>query len=130
VILMDTDICIELLRGNRLILEKRRTCFDEVAVAFMTAAELFYGAEKSKKRIENLSLVERFLLSVRVMHTDSDVALKFGQLKARLTQDGLMLPDADLLIAATAIGRDAILITGNVKHFQRISELKIDNWLK
>ena len=129
-ILIDTDICIELLRGNRQILEKRLACGTEVAVAFMTAAELFYGAEKSQKSKENLGLVERFLLSVRVLHTDSDVARKFGQLKAGLALEGFMLPDADLLIAATALARDATLITGNVKHFQRVGELKTDNWLK
>ena len=129
-ILIDTDICIELLRGNRQILEKRLACSAEIAVAFMTVAELFYGAEKSQKRKENLGLVDRFLLSVRIMHTDSDIARKFGQLKAGFAQDGRMLPDADLLIAATALARDAILVTGNVKHFQRIGELKIDNWLK
>ena len=71
-ILIDTDICIELLRGNRHILEKRLACSAEIAVAFMTVAELFYGAEKSLKRKENLGLVDRFLLSVRVMHTDEE----------------------------------------------------------
>jgi len=129
VILMDTDICIELLRGNRLILEKRRECSREVAVSFMTAAELFYGAEKSRKRQDNLALVERFLLSVRVVHTDGDIARRFGEIKARLSQAGSIIADADMLIAATALSRSAMLITGNVRHFQRIGGLTIDNWI-
>lgn len=128
-IFLDTDMCIELLRGNRHILEKGRECGDEVAVAFMTAAELFYGAEKSRHRRDNLTLVERFLLSVRVLHTDSDIARRFGQIKAHLSRAGTVLADADMLIAATALSRDAMLVTGNLRHFQRIDGLKIDNWL-
>lgn len=128
-IIIDTDVCIELLRGNRQILEKRQTCGDEVGVAFMTAAELFYGAEKSQKRQANGALVERFLLSVRVVHTNSDIVHRFGQLKARLSQAAIMLADADMLIAAIALSMDAMLITGNVRHFQRIGELTIENWI-
>ena len=128
-IIIDTDVCIELLRGNRQILEKRQMCGDEVVVAFMTAAELFYGAEKSQKRQSNRALVERFLLSVRVVHTDSDIVQRFGRLKARLSQAASMLSDADMFIAATALSMDAMLITGNVRHFQRINELKIENWI-
>jgi tRNA(fMet)-specific endonuclease VapC len=129
VIIADTDVCIELLRGNRRIIEKRQACGDEIAVSFMTAAELFYGAEKSQKRQANSALVERFLLSVRVVHTNSDIVQMFGQLKARLSQAAIMLPDADMLIAATVLSMDATLITGNVRHFQRITGLKIENWI-
>jgi len=129
VIIADTDVCIELLRGNRRIIEKRQAYADEIAVSFMTAAELFYGAEKSQKRQANCDLVERFLLSVRVVHTSADIARRFGQLKALLSQSGIQLPDADLLIAATVLSVDATLITGNMRHFQRIAGLKIENWI-
>ena len=48
-ILMDTDICIELLRGNVNVIEKRLDHDEKVAISFMTVAELFYGAEKSNR---------------------------------------------------------------------------------
>ena len=48
--LMDTDVCVELLRGNKRVIEHRRKVTDEVAISFMTMGELFYGAEMSRDR--------------------------------------------------------------------------------
>jgi len=47
-ILLDTDICIEILLGNKLVIEKRLRCDERIAICFMTVGELFYGAERSK----------------------------------------------------------------------------------
>jgi tRNA(fMet)-specific endonuclease VapC len=77
VILLDTDICIELLRGNRKVIEKRRDYDEKVAVSFMTVAELFYGAEKSENKTENTNLIEEFLLTIEIIHSDLDILSKF-----------------------------------------------------
>lgn len=103
VILLDTDICVALLRGHRPVLDHRLATADEVAVAFMTAAELFYGAEKSARPLQNRTLVEEFLLTLPVLHTDLAILRRFGALKADIDRSGLPLPDADILIAATAL---------------------------
>ena len=55
----------------------------------MTAGELFYGAEKSANPRKNLTLVERFVWSVAVLHTDAATLRRFGALKAALERDGL-----------------------------------------
>jgi predicted nucleic acid-binding protein len=130
VILLDTDICIELLRGNRKVIEKRRDNDEKVAVSFMTVAELFYGAEKSDNKNENTNLIEEFLLTIEIIHSDLDILTKFGELKATLGKAGNILADADIFICATAIVRCSMLITGNVNHFRRIEELRIENWLR
>jgi tRNA(fMet)-specific endonuclease VapC len=128
-ILIDTDICIELLRGNKSVLEERQKCDDMVAISFMTVGELYYGAERSSNRIKNINIVEQFIISVQVLNTDIEILKKFGELKAKLYNKNVLLPDADILIASTAIAKCTKLITGNSKHFYRFDNLVLENWI-
>jgi tRNA(fMet)-specific endonuclease VapC len=130
VILLDTDICIELLRGNFNVIERRQGYDEKVAISFMTVAELFYGAEKSNNKNKNANLIMEFLLTVVIIHSDLEILIKFGKLKALLGKAGNILSDADLFIAATAIVKCNILITGNVNHFKRIEELRLESWIR
>lgn len=127
-ILLDTDICVELLRGNRRTIEKRKQLEGQVAVSFMTVGELFYGAGKSSKPQKNLAVVEEFLLSVQTIDSSYAIMRKFGSLKTELASEGMILPDADILIAATSLSHCDMLITGNITHFQRFEGLILDNW--
>jgi tRNA(fMet)-specific endonuclease VapC len=129
-ILLDTDICIELLRGNAKVIEKRQSYDENVAVSFMSVAKLYYGAEKSDHVPENNSLIEEFLLTVEIIHSDVEILKKFGGLKAILAKSGHILADADIFIAATVLVKCSMLITGNVNHFKRIEELRIENWIR
>lgn len=129
-ILMDTDICVELLRGNRKVLAHRRQTAGDVAITFMTVGELFYGAERSNRPEHNGNLVECFLISVHCIHSDRAIMTRFGTLKADLVARGLILPDADLLIAATALIYGKLLVTGNEEHFSRIPGLRLANWIR
>ena len=129
-ILMDTDVCIELLRGNKRVIDHRRRMPDEVGVAFMTVGELFYGAERSSQPALNRTLVERFLLSVRCLHSDQAIMACFGTIKAGLATAGTILPDADILIAATAITRGTALVSGNTAHLSRTHGLSIMDWTR
>ena len=129
-ILMDTDVCIELLRGNKRVLECRAKAADDVAVCFMTMGELFYGVERSSRPAHNRQLVERFLLSVPCLHSDSEIMERFGALKANLAKSGSVLPDADILVAATALTRCDSLVSGNTTHFSRIPGLSVLDWTR
>ncbi len=129
-ILFDTDACIELLRGNRRLIEKRKSCDGGIAVSFMSVAELYYGADKSDYRNRNISLVDEFLLSVRVIHSTIEICMKFGEIKARLVRERMVISDADIFIASTTLVTCEKLITGNVNHFERIAELRVENWLR
>jgi tRNA(fMet)-specific endonuclease VapC len=129
VILLDTDVCIHLLRGNRNIIKKRRNHSDQVAISFMTVAELYYGVEKSANPQKNKIGLEQFLMTVDVINANRKIASRFGQLKAMLEKKGIPLADADLLIAATALETSTLLVTGNIKHYQRIENLTLDNWI-
>ena len=128
-ILLDTDVCVSLLRGNRGIAERLRGSSSGAAVCFMTAAELAYGAEKSGKPAHNRVLVERFLLTLPVIESSRSAMRLFGRIKAELESRGEVLADADLFIAAVALDRDLILATGNLKHFARVPGLRVEAWL-
>ncbi len=128
--IMDTDVCVELLRGNKRVIEHRRKVADEVGISFMTMGELFYGAERSSRPSHNRELVERFLLSVTCLQSNQSLMMKFGALKAELVVHGETLPDADILIAATAVICGGALVSGNKTHFARFAGLKIMDWTR
>src|SRR6056297_423308 len=129
-ILLDTDVCIEILRGNQRIIEKRTVCDERVAISFMTVAELYYGAEKSKYSNKNINAIEEFFLSLDIINTDLEILKKFGELKSTLYKKNILLPDADILIASVALTKCSKLITGNSKHFDRFENLTIENWIR
>ena len=77
-----------------------------------------------------VNLITQFLLTVEIIHSDLEILIKFGKLKALLGKAGNILSDADIFIAATAIVKCNMLITGNVNHFKRIEELRLENWIR
>ena len=91
-------------------------------------ASFFYGIEKSTRKSENKAATEFFLEGVEIVYSDHEIMAKFGELKGELERQGTRIDDADLIIAATALCCNAALATGNVKHFERIDGLRIENW--
>ena len=129
-ILFDTDTCVSMLRGNKTALARKVITGDFGRVSVITAAELYYGAEKSAQPETNRAKVGDFLATMPVIETNLPIAQKFGKLKAELAKDGKPLPDADILVAATALVYGALLVTGNTRHFSRFHDLSIENWLE
>jgi len=128
--ILDTDVCIELLRGNGRVIERRRRTPDAVATTWITAGELAYGAAKSHAPEANQALVVAFLATLPILELDWVAAEHFGRLKADLERAGALLADADLLIAAITLARGAGLVTGNRRHYERIPELRIEDWIR
>ena len=127
-ILLDTDICIELLKGNKRILQRRDQYDGPVGVCFMTIAELYYGAEKSKDPSRNIDTIEKLLITLEIVHTDIAILKRFGMIKAHLQKQGEPIADADILIASATLEKAERLITSNTKHFERIAGLALENW--
>lgn len=102
----------------------------EQYISTITIAEIVYGACKSERPDFHLANLQRILLSaVNVLTFDSKAAYICGRLRARLEGAGTPLALADLEIAAIAIANDLTLVSGNLRHFARIPELKVENWL-
>ena len=129
-ILLDTDVCVEILRHNPRILARFRAVQGEAGIPFMAAAELLFGAEKSDDPDRNREQVEELLGSVDIVESDENTIRTFGYVKAYLVRAGLAIPDADILVAAAALSRSCPLATGNVRHFSRIWGLQIQNWFE
>ena len=129
-ILIDTDICIEILNKNEHVIQARAKYDDEVALCFMSIAELYYGSAMSTDPARNNSLIEEFLLTIDIIQTDLPILKKFGELKNSLRKEGYLLPDADILIAATTYEKANLLVTSNTRHFERFTNLNIENWIQ
>lgn len=128
--LLDTDVCIELLRGNPLVVERRAATSDRVGTTWMTAAELYYGAEKSAAPHHNRQLVARLLGTLPLVRPRGRAARRFGALKASLEGLGQRLADADLIIASLCLAHDAVLVTGNLSHYRRVPGLLTEDWIR
>lgn len=128
--LLDTDVCIEMLRGNTDVVDRRRESVDRVATTSMTAGELYYGAAKSEAPQSNRKVVDEFLATLEIHGIDRAAARTFGELKATLERRGEGLADADLLIASVALVRGAIVVTGNRSHYERIPGVELEDWIR
>ena len=127
--LLDSNICIHLLRGRKDVYEQllqvewKNCCISEI-----TVIELLYGAESSNAPDENREEVLSFCTDLEVIPI-SGCIMDFVRLKAYLRKRGNMIDDFDLLIGATAIANGLILVSENEKHFARIPEIKLENWV-
>lgn len=99
-------------------------------ISTITISEIVYGAMKSSRADLHLRNLEEILLpAVSIASFNAKAAYLCGQLRADLEKQGTPLDLADLEIAAIALANDFTLVTGNTRHFERISRLRIENWL-
>ena len=78
-ILLDTNVCVGILRGDRNVLAAYAKNAGNVAMSAMTVGELFFGAEESQNRERNLGLVEQFVAAMPIVQTDNDIMRRFGR---------------------------------------------------
>ena len=128
--ILDTDVCIALLRGLGHVVDRAEQEADSLATTSVTAAELYYGAAKSREPARNRVLVTDLLSTLPVLEPGLVAAQQFGSLKASLDRSGERLADADLFIASIALAEGALLVTGNRRHFDRIPGLHIEDWIR
>jgi tRNA(fMet)-specific endonuclease VapC len=127
---LDTDVCVEILRGNPRVLQWRRHTVSSVVTTWITACELEYGAAKSADPERARALVADLLSTLDILGLDRPAARQFGQHKAALRSSGDTLADADLMIAAIALARGAELATGNIRHFRRFPDLPVEDCIR
>lgn len=133
--LLDTDILSNLLKrvpSPILVAKLASVPIEQQFTSSITLGELVYGAYREVTRRDALlEQVDRVLLANRrVLPFDAAAARGYGELKAELERRGTPLADTDLCIAAIALSRNLIVVTGNVRHFQRVPGLAVENWLE
>ncbi len=128
--LLDTDTCIYWLKGRTPVRERLLAVgWSEISICRITVAELYFGAYNSSKIEQNLATADKFIRSISVLSLTDNALNNFGKIKAKLRQQGKPLADFDLLIASVALSENLILVTNNTRHYERISELNLENWM-
>lgn len=128
--LLDTDTCIAFLKGKFNLIDKvEKAGIENCFVSEITIAELTYGAYYSDNFERHINEVRKTQELFEVLPIKECLEI-FGREKARLRKAGNLIPDFDLLIAATAIHLDMILVTNNEKHLSRVKGIKLENWIK
>ena len=128
--LLDTNICIYLIneRPKKVLSHFKRHSLGDIGISSITASELAFGVAKSASS-KNSAALEAFLLPLNVVDYDAAAAMIYGDIRATLEKQGKTIGPLDMLIAASALSRQLILVTNNEKEFRRISKLKVENWL-
>jgi tRNA(fMet)-specific endonuclease VapC len=127
--LLDTNICIHFFKGKYNLSEKiEKEGINNFAISEITLAELVFGAENSMYPEKNHKIVEIFTKQITILPI-FDSILIYGKEKARLRKSGTMISDFDLLIGCTSVEKDLIMVTENVGEFERIANIKIENWI-
>ena len=127
--LIDTDIIIFALRGDKTVLAK----FEEnknipISISMITYAELVFGAKRSQNERTNMLKVNRIREIYPVEELNIGIMELFADIKANMYSKAMRIEDMDLFIAATAIYNDLVLVTNNTKHFKNIPLLQLENW--
>lgn len=127
--LLDTNICVHFFRGKFNLIEKlEKVGLTNCAISEITLAELIFGAENSLSPQKNRDIVEKFSSKVTVLPI-YDVINLYAKEKVRLRKSGTLISDFDLLIGCTAVQKELIMVTENYREFERISNIKIENWI-
>jgi tRNA(fMet)-specific endonuclease VapC len=128
--MLDTNTCIFLInRRSPKILERLRSHFPgDVGISSVSYAELRFGAEKSANRHRNIEALERFLIPLELAEFEERAAISYGVIREGLERAGILIGPLDTLIGAHALSISAILVTNNVREFQRIPLLRWEDW--
>lgn len=130
VLLLDTDICIYLIRERPPSILERFHEHDvgDIGISVITLAELEYGVSKSSKPARNTQALDQFVAPLIVADFDRSATRAYGRLRATLEKTGQMIGAMDLLIAAHALSLDVRLVTHNVREFARVPGLHVETW--
>jgi tRNA(fMet)-specific endonuclease VapC len=128
--LLDTDACIALIKNRPEAMRSRlsRLSTEEVGISGIVAAELWFGVAHSQKKRQNEAALKDFLEYAILLAWPCAAAPLYGQIRTELQKKGTPIGAMDLLIASHALFLDAALVTNNTREFERVPDLKIENW--
>jgi tRNA(fMet)-specific endonuclease VapC len=128
--LLDTNICIYVIkRRPESLLERFNSNASHLAMSSITLAELLHGAEKSSNPQRTLSVVEDFCSRLDVLEYGVKAAQHYGQIRTALERRGTPIGVNDLHIAAHARSEGLTLVSNNLREFERVEGLLLDNWV-
>lgn len=128
--LLDTNICIYIIKKKPAWVIDRFSSLDidDIGVSSITSSELYYGVAKSQKQEQNRLALFEFFLPLNIVPYDQAASSSYGDVRAYLEKKGSLIGPLDLMIAAHALSLGLTLVTNNIKEFERIGNLNIENW--
>jgi tRNA(fMet)-specific endonuclease VapC len=128
--LLDSNVCIRLLNGSSPPLAERlaRHSPREIRLSTVVKAELLFGARHSNRVEPNLRVLRDFFSAFHSIPFDDLSADHYGRIRAELARAGQLIGPNDLLIAASALAHDLVLVTHNVDEFSRVAGLRWEDW--
>ena len=128
--MLDTDMASYVIRGTSTeLLERFSVYIKQLCISSITVAELQFGVERKKSPLLT-EKVHAFCELVPAKPFGFAAAQRYGKLRAVLEKRGTPLACMDLLIAASALAENAVLVTNNTEHFCKVPSLPLANWLK
>jgi tRNA(fMet)-specific endonuclease VapC len=129
--MLDTNIVSYVIKNRDFsLIDKfeRMSANSVISVSSITVAELFYGVKKKQSKKLEVA-VREFLLPLDKLCFDENAALHYGEIRALLESNGKVIGANDIFIASHAKSVDAILVTNNIKAFERVQGLEVENWI-
>ena len=128
--LLDTNICIYIINKKPpgVLQQLKRYTVGDIGISSITAAELWFGVEKSMYQEQNGQALRQFLLPLEMVPFNSKAAETYGKIRSQLESSGNPIGALDTLIAAQAVSMGITLVTNNEKEFKRVPQLRIENW--
>ncbi|SDX63403.1 tRNA(fMet)-specific endonuclease VapC [Pseudomonas syringae] len=128
--MLDTNICIFTIKNKPLsVRETFNLHHGQLCISAITLMELVYGAEKSLSPEKNLAVVEGFTARLEVLPYDNDAAAHTGMIRAELAKAGTPIGPYDQMIAGHARSLGLIIVTNNLREFQRVEGVRVDDWV-
>jgi len=128
--MLDTNIVIYVIkRKPRQALEIFNLHAGQMCISSITLAEMLHGAEKSAMPDQNLRRIEDFTSRLQVLEYGNKAAAHYGDIRADLERKGTTIGVNDLHIAGHARSEGLVLVTNNLKEFERVDALRLDNWV-
>lgn len=129
--MLDTNICIYAIKNKPESVLKylKENLSSGLCISSITLAELEHGVEKSANKEKNALALLQFLSILTVLPFDDLAAVEYGKICAYLQKKGTPIGVMDMLIASHARSEKLVLVTNNVREFERVPELLIENWV-
>jgi tRNA(fMet)-specific endonuclease VapC len=128
--MLDTNIAIYVIKRRPVeALETFNLHAGQLCTSAITVAELMHGVEKSARPESNLRHVEDFVSRLLVLEYGNKAAAHYGDIRADLERKGTTIGVNDLHIAGHARSEGLTLVTNNIKEFERVDGLRLENWV-
>lgn len=129
-VMLDSDTCIHIMKRDPRM--KPKAALAECGISQIVLGELEYGVSNSPeiRQLDNRKSLYDFLSAVHIHPLTNEVAGVYGEVRAVLRRQGMLIGPNDMWIAAHALALDATLVTNNTREFERVPKLVVGNWIE